>query len=76
MGYRIKNLREEKRLTQEQLAKKAGVSRVTIALLESKENYDTTTKTLVKIAKALDTTVDALFFSASVKSAEQNKNKY
>ena len=71
MGYRIKELREEARLTQEQLSEKSGVSRVTIALIESKSDYATTTRTLVKIANALDTTVDALFFTHSVKSAEQ-----
>ncbi|MBQ8528488.1 MAG: helix-turn-helix domain-containing protein [Clostridia bacterium] len=66
MGYKIKKLREEARLTQEQLAEKAGVSRVTIALLESKEDHVSTTRTLVKIAGALGTTVDALFFTDSV----------
>ena len=66
MGYKIKKLREEARLTQEQLAEKAGVSRVTIALLESKDDHVSTTRTLVKIAGALGTTVDALFFADSV----------
>ena len=66
MGYKIKKLREEARLTQEQLAEKAGVSRVTIALLESKEDHVSTTRTLVKIAGALGTTVDALFFTDNV----------
>lgn len=71
MGYRIKELREEARLTQEQLSEKSGVSRVTIALIESKSDYATTTRTLVKIANALGTTVDALFFTPSVQPTEQ-----
>ena len=71
MGYNIKRIREKAGLTQEQLAKKSGVSRVTIAMLETKDDFNTTTKTLLKIANALGTTVDALFFANSVQSAEQ-----
>ena len=71
MGYKIKQLREKSGMTQEQLANKSGVSRVTIALLESKHDHISTTKTLFKIATALDTTIDALFFAENVQSAEQ-----
>lgn len=74
MGYKIKELREEMRLTQQQLAEKSGVSRVTIAMLETKKDYATTTKTLVKIANALNTTVDAIFFTNVVQSTEQEMN--
>lgn len=66
MGYRIKELREEKGLTQEALAAKSGVSRATIWALETGNERTTTTKTLLKLAAALDTTVDALFFSEGV----------
>ena len=72
MEYNIKKLRENAGMTQEQLATKSGVSRVTIAMLECKSNHVTTTRTLVKIAGALGTTVDALFFTTDVQSAEQN----
>ena len=61
MGYRIKDLREEKGMTQEDLSEKSGVSRGTISALENGDERTTTTKTLLKIAKALDTTVDQLF---------------
>ena len=71
MGYNIKGIREKAGLTQEQLAKKSGVSRVTIAMLETKDDFNTTTKTLLKIANALGTTVDALFFANNVQSTEQ-----
>lgn len=62
MGYRIKELRESKKMTQEELSKKSGISRGTISALESDTMRETTTKTLVKIAKALDSTVDQLFY--------------
>lgn len=66
MGYRIKEVREAKKITQEELAAKSGVSRGTIVALESGDEKTTTTKTLVKLATALETTVDQLFFSDSV----------
>ena len=66
MIYKIKDYREKKGLTQEELAAKSNVSRGTIALLETKPDFSTTTKTLLKIATALETTVDAIFFEDSV----------
>ena len=66
MGYRIKEARDAKGMTQETLAAKSGVSRGTIVALESGEAKTTTTKTLVKIANALGTTVEEIFFAESV----------
>lgn len=66
MGYKVKEIREEKKLTQEELSEKSGVSRTIISAMESGKDVTTTTKTLLKIAKALDTTVDAIFFTTSV----------
>lgn len=66
MGYRIKQVREAKGITQEKLAELSGVSRGTIVALESGEAKITTTKTLVKLANALNTTVEEIFFSGSV----------
>lgn len=61
MGYKIKKLREDLHMTQEELSLKSGVSRGTICALENNAERETTTKTLVKIAKALNATVDQLF---------------
>ena len=61
MGYKIKDIREAMGLTQEQLAEKSGVSRTIISGLENGTARATTTKTLLKIASALDTTVDQIF---------------
>ncbi len=66
MGYRIKEVREARGMTQETLAAQSGVSRGTIVALESGEAKTTTTKTLVKIAGALGTTIDDIFFAESV----------
>lgn len=66
MGYRIKEVREGKGITQEKLAELSGVSRGTIAALENGSEKITTTKTLVKIAEALGTTVEKIFFTESV----------
>lgn len=62
MGYAIKRFREEKGLSQEELAKKSGVSRNLIARLESGNLKKTSTETLFKLAKALDKKVNDIFF--------------
>ena len=62
MGYKIKEAREEKRLTQEELAEKSGVSRPTIVALESGKAEDVKISTLQKLAAAMDMTVQELFF--------------
>lgn len=66
MGYKIKEIREEREMTQEELSKKSGVSRGTISALENGTVRATTTKTLLKIAAALDTSIDQIFFNNSV----------
>lgn len=66
MGYKIKELREAMKMTQEELAEKSGVSRGTISALENGIERTTTSKTLVKLAQALDTTVDRIFFTKGV----------
>ena len=66
MGYKIKELREAMKMTQEELAEKSGVSRGTISALENGIDRTTTSKTQVKLAQALDTTVDRIFFTKGV----------
>lgn len=61
MGYRIKELRLEKRMSQEDLATKSNVSRTTISNIENGTEKNVMSSTLVRIAKALETTVDKLF---------------
>ena len=66
MGYRLKEIREEKGVTQEELAEKSGVSRGTISAIENGTSRATTTKTLVALARALETTVESIFFTDDV----------
>lgn len=61
LGFRIREFREALNMTQDDLAKKSGVSRGTISAMEN-GGKETTTKTLVKIARALGTSVDSIFF--------------
>ena len=61
MGFRIKELREEKNWSQSVLAEKSGVSRNLISRLESGELTFTTTDTLLKLAKALGKKVNEIF---------------
>lgn len=66
MGYKLREFREKAKMTQEELAQKSGVSRVTISCIENGAEKNTTSKTLQKLAEALNTTVDQIFFSRSV----------
>ena len=66
MGYRIKEIREEKKMTQEDLAKATGLTRTTISLLETGATKSASSKTLLRISNALGTTIDSLFFQENV----------
>ena len=61
MEYIGKEIREGKRLTQDELAKKSGVSRSIICGLETGRTKTTTTKTLFKIAAVLSVSINDLF---------------
>ena len=60
MKTRIKEFRARYDMTQEQLAKKAGVRRETIVFLE-KGKYNPSLKLAHDVAKALISTIDELF---------------
>lgn len=60
--YRIKELREEKGMSQQQLAELSNVSRSLIAGLESQAIKETSTATLKKLATALEVPVNQIFF--------------
>lgn len=62
MRNRVKEYRERNKMTQEQLAEKARVSRNTISSLETKINANVTYEIMQKIAKALNKKVATIFF--------------
>ena len=61
-NIRMKVARVEKDLSQDQLAKMIGVSRQTINAIE-KGDYNPTIKLCISICKALDKTLDELFWN-------------
>lgn len=61
MEIKLKELREKAKLTQKELADKSNVSQNLIARIESGELTSTSTKTLFKLADALNTKVENFF---------------
>lgn len=59
----IREKRKELGLSQDELAKKCGVSRQTVNAIENNK-YDPTLSLAFSLAKELHTTVDRLFFPA------------
>lgn len=60
LGEQIQTLRNRRGLTQEQLAKKAGLSRAYLARLET-GRHDPSATTLAKLATALRVPISSLF---------------
>lgn len=63
MKNKLKEIREEKRMTQEELSTKSGVSRPTIVAIENNAAYNTTLNTLIKLSDALETPFDKIFLA-------------
>lgn len=61
MPYKIKEMREKKKMTQLELCKKANISRQTLSDLESGKEVNTTIATLQKLANALQCKVSDIF---------------
>ena len=66
MGYRIKEIRESKGISQTELSQRSGITRTTIWKLETGEDEVTTTTTLKAIAEALEVSVADLFLAPEV----------
>lgn len=60
MRNKIKELRKERGLRQEDLAKKLNVTRQTIIAVEN-DKYNPSLELAMKLARLLDTTVEDLF---------------
>ena len=61
MKFDIKAKREAKQMSQEELARLAGISRTTLSRMETNEDTVANSTTLSKIAEALDCPVASLF---------------
>lgn len=65
MTNKLKAIRAEKKMTQEQLAKKAGISRTTLAMIEN-EKAVPDGHTIAALVKALGVSADAIFLDLGV----------
>lgn len=72
MNNILKEVREEKGISQEELAKKSTVSRTIISELENQKTEVITNITLEKLANALNKKVTDIFF---VEQAQHDKQK-
>jgi transcriptional regulator with XRE-family HTH domain len=66
VGYRIREIRESKGISQTELSERSGISRATIWKLETDDKAVTMTSTLLKIASALDVSLDEIFLADDV----------
>lgn len=66
LNFKIRQYREDKHMSQEELAEKSGVSRGIISALETGKATVTTNLTMKKIAQALDKSVSEIFFENEV----------
>lgn len=62
MKNKVKEMRLHRLMTQEELAKKAGVTRQTVISLESGRQKRISALTLARLADALQCTIDDLIF--------------
>ena len=60
LGKNIKKLREKRGLSQDKLTKRADITLTTLVKLETGINDNPTLKTLVKLANALEISIDEL----------------
>lgn len=60
LAQTIKELRKKHKISQEELAKQAGITYSTLIKIESGANDNPTIKTMKKIADALDVSLDKL----------------
>ena len=62
MNNRVKELRKEKGLTQENLAEVIGVSRQTVNAIE-KQKFDPSLNTAFKMAKLFELPIESIFIN-------------
>jgi len=68
MIERVKTLKKEKNLTNEQLAIKSGVPIGTLSKILSGNTKDPSISTIIKVAECLNTSADYLIFGEHIKN--------
>ena len=74
MNNRLKILRVSQNLSQEELAKKSGVARTTISLIETNSLENIESKTMLKLAVALNCDIGDIFFKENVVLTQQKED--
>lgn len=62
MQNKLRQARDEANMSQEELAKKSGISRTTISGIENNEDIVVRTSTIIAIANALNKRAQDIFF--------------
>lgn len=62
MQNKLRQARDEANMSQEELAKKSGISRTTISGIENNEDIVVKTSTIIAIANALNKRAQDIFF--------------
>ena len=57
----VRLFRKERKITQAELAKRAGICRAALSMIEN-ESTVPSVETAAKLAQVLETTIDSLFF--------------
>lgn len=58
---RLKELRAEREISQEELSEMCGISRATLSKIENNEEVNVNTRTIAKIAEAFDVRPSDIF---------------
>ena len=72
MVFRIREIRENKGITQAQLSDMSGITRATLWRLETSDDCEAKTDTLSKIADALGVPLSELFFADHAQPTKQD----
>ena len=75
MNNKIKEFRQAQGLIQEELSIKSGVSRPTISMIETNTLDNIESKTMLKLAKALNCDIGDIFFKENVVFTQQKENQ-
>lgn len=75
MNNSVKKRREEMGLTQEELSLKANVSRPTISMIETNSLENIESKTMLKLAIALECDIGDIFFKENVVFTQQKEQE-